>query len=365
MQFTVEKAALISAMAAVSKSVEAKSTMPILSHVLLSVGRDTLRITGTNTDMEAAVSIPVNSASHGEFTLPASDLLNIVKAMPDGAEITIKKDGDRYSVSSGRSKYKLPSLNAEDFPHFGTDKNTATFTIKAEELARLINLTLFATSTDTTKYYLNGALFHVIDGNLAMVATDGHRMAVAKITAPDGSKDMPDIIIPRPVLQMIQGLSITGSFEIGVSETKFTMQHGSFILRSKVIDGTFPDYTRLIPDDGPVSLKTDAKELKATTARVALVAKEKTSAVRFSIAGGNCALSARGADGCEGEDVLPITDSVGDLEIGFNAKYMAEVCQACGDGTVSIFMRDGGAPVLMKLDDDPNVLFIVMPMRVV
>lgn len=369
MHLIAEKAILASALSAAAQAVERKSTIAILEHALLTLRGDTLVISATNMDTRVEVTISVSGRANGTAVLPAADLAAIVKAMPDGSQIEIKPDGEsHFRVAGGRSRYKVPALKPDDFPAWGTGEPGTTFSLSADALGRMLDLTAPFTSTEETRYYLCGIYLHIEAGQLVAAATDGHRLAKVQMAAPEGADPLHPIIIPRQTLGLLQRLRMTGDVTIEADETRVAFRSGTMLLMSKVIDGTYPDYRRVIPDGGDIVIEAEAKDLKATAARVALMAvaeeKSKARAVRVTLSDGTCSLQAAGNDGAEAEEELPLLSSRGTIEIGFNARYMADFCAACGDGPVTMTMSDPGSPVLMRPTADEGATFVLMPMRV-
>ncbi len=369
MHLIAEKAILASALAAAAQAVERKSSIAILEHALLTLCGDTLVISATDMDTRVEVTVTVDGRADGTVTLPANDLTAIVKALPDGSQVEIKPDGDsHYRVSGGRSRYKVPALKAEDFPVWGASAPQASFRLSADALNRMLALTAPFTSTEEVRYYLCGIYLHVVDGRLISVATDGHRLAKAAMAAPDGADKLPSIIVPRRTLGLLQRLNMTGDVTIEADETRVAFRSGTILLMSKVIDGMFPDYSRVIPPEGDIRIEAESKDLKAASARVALMAiaeeKSKARAVRVTLDGGKCSLQTAGTDGAEAEEELPILSSQGSIEIGFNTRYLADFCAACGGGAVTMTMSDPGSPVLMRPAADEGATFVLMPMRV-
>ncbi|MDB5452600.1 MAG: polymerase subunit beta, partial [Caulobacteraceae bacterium] len=283
MKLTIERAALLKALGHVQSVVERRNTIPILSNVLLSADGDRVGLSATDLDMEIVDASVANVEGAGQITAPAHTLYEIVRKLPEGADVSLTFNGDdpRLTVSAGRSRFNLPVLPAGDFPIMSSDGLSGAIEIDTGDLIRLIDKTRFAISTEETRYYLNGLYLHVVtEGGKVMlraVATDGHRLALAEMPAPEGAAGAPGVIIPRKTIQEIRRLldDAGEGVQMQVSPQKVRFEFGAAALTSKVIDGSFPDYVRVIPKDNQKVLRVDNALFAQAVDRVATISAEK------------------------------------------------------------------------------------------
>jgi len=361
MKFTTEKATLRAALENVARVVKGRTTIPILSNFKVEVG-DVLTITATDMDVEASAIAAVDVAKKGTITIPAADFSAIVKAMPEGSSICVEMDGPTVKVIAGRSRYKLPTMPADDFPNFGTSNFTASFELDAKHLSAAIDAVAPFMSSEQTRYYLCGVLVQNSAEGIRLVSTDGHRLALACVSGV--FPEFPDVIVPRETIALWKASLGEGAVSISIGPARIGFKVGSLSVESKVIDATYPDYQRIIPDGGSVMIEADSRTLKATTARVALIGDKATSAVKITLGKSSCVLTATGANGGEAEDEVEMLSNSGEIEIGFNSRYLADICAACGDGPITIRMKDNASPALITPSGDDAATFVLMPMRV-
>ncbi len=367
MKFSMERANLLSALGHVQNVVERRNTIPILSNVLMSADGDSIHFTATDLDIEITEAAGANISAPGDVTAPAHTLYDIARKLPDGAEVSLMISADgRLEVDAGRSHFTLPLLPPGDFPKMTADGFTHNFSMEAPALARLIDKTRFAISTEETRYYLNGIYFHAAEGKLRTVATDGHRLALAEMPLPAGAQGLPGIIIPRKTVAELRRLidGYDGAIELSVSDAKIRFKVGSAVLTSKLIDGTFPDYDRVIPKANDKQLVIDNKVFTAAVDRVATISAEKSRSIKLTLEKDNLALAVNNPEhGNANEDLMVDYDSE-PLEIGFNAKYILDVTAQIGAQDIHFQLADPAAPALVKDPDDDGVLFVLMPLRV-
>lgn len=370
MRVTIERSAFLRALNHVQSVVERRNTIPILSNVLLQATGGELKLTATDLDIEIVESVPAMVASPGSATVPAHMLYDIVRKLPDGAQLDLDQGADaaRVNVFAGRSRFSLQALPPEDFPDIATGEFPNSFTISAADLRGLIEKTRFAISTEETRYYLNGIYFHeVAAGNLLRaVATDGHRLAQAQIARPDGAKGMPGVIVPRKtvleVVKLLEGAD--GDVEVSLSASKIRFAAGDLVLTSKLIDGTFPDYERVIPRHNDKILEIDARTFAAAVDRVSTISMEKGRAVKLHMSGGKLVLSVNNPDSGSAEEELACSYEADPIDIGFNSRYLLDVAgQVKSDGIV-FHLADAGSPTIIKDPGDERALYVLMPMRV-
>ncbi len=372
MKLTIERAALLKALGHVQSVVERRNTVPILSNVLLSAEREYVGFSATDLDMEIVDETPANVEGTGQITAPAHTLYEIVRKLPEGADVALTYTGEdpRLTVQAGRSRFNLPVLPAGDFPIMSSDGLGSRITIGAAELIRLIDKTRFAISTEETRYYLNGLYLHVVveDGEprLRAVATDGHRLALAEMPAPEGSAGSPGVIIPRKTIQEVRRLldDAGETIEMQVSPQKVKFQFGLAALTSKVIDGSFPDYVRVIPKDNQKVLRVDNALFAAAVDRVATISAEKSRSVKMAVESGKMVLTVRNMEAGQGVEELEIDYDGEPFEIGFNARYLLDVAGQIHGSEAEFRFADPASPTLVLDPDDSGVQYVLMPLRV-
>jgi DNA polymerase-3 subunit beta len=371
MRLTIERSALLKALNHVQSVVERRNTIPILSNVLLSAQGDSLKLTATDLDIEISENASAEVERGGQTTAPANYLYDFVRKLPDGSAVKLDVSGDdpRLFISAGKSRLHLPILPAGDFPSMPSDGFETKFEIEPTELGRLIDKTRFAISTEETRYYLNGIFFHTVDADgvkLRAVATDGHRLALADHPAPKGSQGMPGVIVPRKTINELKRLLDDASdmVEIAVSPQKIRFALGDAVLTSKLIDGSFPEYARVIPKNNSKKLKIDNKSFAEAVDRVATVSAERSRSVRIALDKDKITLTVNNPDaGVATEDLVADYRDDG-LEIGFNAKYLLDVAQQI-EGENAVFeLADSGSPTLVRDEADDAALYVLMPLRV-
>ncbi len=367
MKFSMDRSALLGALGHVQNVVERRNTIPILSNVLMNAEDGKVNFVATDLDIEISEAAQANVDAPGNVTAPAHTLYDIARKLPDGSEVSLSIGVDgRLEVIAGRSQFTLPLLPPGDFPKMVSDDFTHNFTLTAPELIRLIDKTRFAISTEETRYYLNGIYFHVDDGKLRCVATDGHRLALSEMALPTGAESIPGIIIPRKTIAEIRRLidGLSESVKISVSDAKIQFKVGTAVLISKLIDGTFPDYNRVIPKDGDKELIIDNKVFANAVDRVATISAEKSRSIKLTISGDSLTLAVNNPEHGNAHEDLMVNYGAEDLEIGFNAKYLLDVSRQIESRDIHFYLSDPAAPALVKDTEDPGSLFVLMPLRV-
>ena len=372
MRITLERSNLLKSLNHVHRVVERRNTIPILSNVLLRSDGASLDMKATDLDLEITEATPAQVEQAGATTVPAHLLYHIVRTLSDGSEVTLatNADGSAMTVTSGRSKFSLQCLPQSDFPDLTAGSFSHTFRLKATDLKMLIDRTQFAISTEETRYYLNGIFIHTIESNgqlkLRAVATDGHRLARADVEAPSGSEGMPGIIIPRKTVGELQKLvdnpDLVVTVEVSDAKIRFTI--GSIVLTSKLIDGTFPDYQRVIPTGNDKELKIDCQSFAQAVDRVSTISSERGRAVKLALGEGQLTLTVNNPDSGSATEELAVGYDSDPLEIGFNAKYLLDITSQLS-GTEAVFMlADPGSPTLVRDLAGDDALYVLMPMRV-
>ncbi|MCB9958017.1 MAG: DNA polymerase III subunit beta [Rhodospirillaceae bacterium] len=376
MKLTIERANLLKTLSHVQSVVERRTTIPILSNVLLRAEPGVLRLTATDMDMEIVESVAADVAVPGAATAPAHVLYEIARKLPDGAQVEIDGtgDGQALQLSAGRSRFRLGSLPVEDFPSMSEGDMPTRFSLAPGDLRLLIDRTRFAISTEETRYYLNGIFFHATTTEdkmpvLRAVATDGHRLARIQMTLPSGAETMPDVIVPRKTVTELRKLldEATDSVTISLSASKIRVATDGIMLTSKLIDGTFPDYERVIPSNNDKTMEVEAKSLAEAVDRVATIATEKSRAVKLSVSAGEpgtLTLMASNTEQGLATEELEVSYSASDLEIGFNARYLLDITQQIDGDAAQFSMFDAASPTVVRDMSDSSALYVLMPMRV-
>ena len=372
MKFSIERAALLKAVSQAQSVVERRNTIPILANVLIEAEGSDVSFRATDLDIEVVDKAPAQVERAGATTVAATTLHEIVRKLPDGALVSLTADNaaGRLTVEAGRSNFSLATLPKEDFPVMATSEYASNFSANAAVLRRLFDKSKFAISTEETRYYLNGVYMHIAEGDggkkLRCVATDGHRLARIDSDMPDGAADMPGVIVPRKTVGELRKLLDDDDMEIAVSvsETKVRFATPLITLTSKVIDGTFPDYTRVIPQGNTRKLEVDAADFARAVDRVATVSSERSRAVKLQLDEDRLILSVNAPDSGAAEEELAVAYSDERLEIGFNAKYLLEIASQVDRENAVFMFNSSGDPTLMREGNDTSAVYVVMPMRV-
>ena len=372
MKISIERGTLLKAVAQAQSVVERRNTIPILANVLIEAEGDTVSFRATDLDIEVVDKAAAQVERAGATTVAAVTLHEIVRKLPDGALVTLAEEGasGRLTVEAGRSNFSLATLPREDFPVMATSEYSSNFSAPAPVLRRLFDKSKFAISTEETRYYLNGVYMHVADGEegkaLRCVATDGHRLARIDAPLPDGAGEMPGVIVPRKTVGELRKLLDDDDMEIAVSvsETKVRFATPDIMLTSKVIDGTFPDYTRVIPQGNTRKLEVDASDFARAVDRVATVSSERSRAVKMALDEDRLVLSVNAPDSGAAEEELAVAYGDEPLEIGFNAKYLLEIASQVDRENAVFMFNSAGDPTLMREGNDTSAVYVVMPMRV-
>ena len=367
MKATIERATLLKSLGHVQSVVERRNTIPILSNVLLEARDDgSIRLMATDLDLQVDESVPANVDQPGATTVSAHTFFDIVRKLPEGSQVELTAAEGKMQVVAGRSRFNLSTLPRDDFPVIAEGDLPTRFELPAATLREIIEKTRFAISSEETRYYLMGIFFHVVDDQMRAAATDGHRLARITVAKPDGAEGMPDVIVPRKCVQELYRLleELEGTVEISLSPTKIRFGLGSAILTSKLIDGTFPDYNRVIPTGNDKLLKLDPKSFSAGVDRVSTIASEKTRAVKISLDRDKVTLSVTSPENGLATEELPADYGSDGLEIGFNARYLLDILSEIDGDTVEVHLADAAAPTLLRENDKSNALYVLMPMRV-
>jgi DNA polymerase III subunit beta len=372
MKVTVERAELLKSLGHVHRVVERRNTIPILANVLIRADRSKLAFKATDLDLEIVETANAEVSPGGVTTVPAHMLYDIVRKLPEGAQIELETTGERavLALRAGRSRFTLQTLPDSDFPDLATGDLSHRFTLGAAELKRLIEKTQFAISNEETRYYLTGIYLHTAGaGNSLMlraVATDGHRLAQVELPAPAGSDGMPGIIVPRKTVSEVQRLieDTEGEVAIELSQTKIRFTIDGLVLTSKLIDGTFPDYRRVIPTGNDKQLEVDKRAFEAAVDRVSTVSSDRGRAVKLSLTAGRLVLSVTNPDSGSASEELEVDYESDPIDIGFNSRYLLDIAAQIEGEAAVLKLADPGSPTLIQDKEAKGALYVLMPMRV-
>lgn len=375
MKATIERATLLRCLSHVQSVVERRNTIPILSNVLIEASEGgNVKVMATDLDLQVVETMSAAAVdTPGAITVSAHLLFDIARKLPDGSQVSLEASDNQMVIKAGRSRFKLPTLPRDDFPVIVEGDLPTSFELPARTLAQMIDATRFAISTEETRYYLNGIFLHVSDDDgpvLKAAATDGHRLARFTIAQPDGADGMPDVIVPRKAVAELRKLleeALDGAvmIDLSASKVRFTLSgEGGVVLTSKLIDGTFPDYSRVIPTGNDKLLKVDPKLFFQGVDRVATIATEKTRAVKMGLDNDRVTLSVTSPDNGNAAEELAASYSSDGFEIGFNANYLKDILGQFDSEEIELHLADAGAPTLIREDDASPALYVLMPMRV-
>ncbi|MBA4760450.1 DNA polymerase III subunit beta [Sphingomonas sp.] len=367
MKATIERATLLRGLSHVQSVVERRNTIPILSNVLIEASLDgSLRLMATDLDLQIDETVPAAVDQAGAITVPAHTLFDIARKLPEGSQVELTAAEGKIKVNAGRAKFELGTLPRDDFPVIAEGELPTVFELPAETLKQIIDKTRFAISTEETRYYLNGIFLHVADDMLKAAATDGHRLARVTVPRPEGAEAMPDVIVPRKCVAELRKLldEVDGSVGVSLSGSKIRFDLGAAILTSKLIDGTFPDYSRVIPTGNDKILKIDPKSFMQGVDRVSTIATEKTRAVKMALDRDRITLSVTSPDNGTAAEDVPGDYAAQPFEIGFNSRYLMDILGQIESDVVEVHLADAAAPTLIRENDKSPALYVLMPMRV-
>ncbi len=371
MKLTVERSLLCKALAHVQNVADRRAVSPILGHVLLTAAANELTLCSTDLDMSIQETVPVTLIEEGSLTVPAHLTYDIVRKLPEGCavELVEKKESNELILKAGRSRFSVPTLPAKDFVPLKISELPHQFSLSGSDLGFLISTTRFSISTEETRYYLNGIYLHTRMGKnglvLRAVSTDGHRLSLADIDEPKGAEGMPDVIIPRKAIYEISKLLEQGGSEaiLSLSHTQIKIQVGMVTLISRLIDGTFPDYEKVIPSQATHCLEIDRMKFSEAVDRVSIVSNDKSRGLKMDIEAQKIILSARGLDQATGNEEIESTYMGKKLSLGFNSKYLLDITQQIGEEKILFQFCDETSPVLIRAAGDDKALYVLMPMR--
>lgn len=366
MKFSLSRELLLKPLLLVSGAVERKSTLPILGNILFNVSGDSLTLTATDLELEMVAQTKVsNFASDGQVTVPARKLLDICKSLPDDSILTFDLLGDVMTISCGRSKYTLACLSATDFPNIEQWQSDIEFAIDKSQLLRLIESTHFSMANQDVRYYLNGMSIETENNEIRSVATDGHRLAICKIAVPDVQLPLRQVIVPRKgILEIIRLLDpVDESVQINIGTNHIRLIDSDFIFTSKLVDGRFPDYRRVMPRNCDKVFETSKAELKQVLSRASILSNEKFKGVRLNFSDTELKITANNPEQEQAEEIIEISFPYEDIEIGFNVNYVLDVLNAIKEDDVKFTLADAQSSVVIEGVEQKEALYVVMPMR--
>ena len=375
MEIKANSSDLLKALNHIHGIVEVRHTLPILSNIVLTAGNNELSLSSTNLDIFCSDKIDAEIVNSGEISVPAITFFEIVKRLPSGSDVILSM-GDEDTeliLKCGRSKFNLSTLRTEDFPILSDKDLSTNFGISADELSRMIDKTKFAISNEETRYYLNGIFFHKAESNsikfLRAVATDGHRLAQYDIPLPQGAEEITGIIIPKKTVFELRKVldDADGDVSVSLNENKIKFSFNNLKIISKVIDGTFPDYTKVIPQNNDKKFKTNNSELKNAIDRVSAVAineETKSKAIKLTIENNKLNLSVESQSKGSAKEEIDISYSNEKVDIGFNSRYLLDICNEVDGDEIDVNLLDSISPAIILDKTDENLFFVLMPMRI-
>ena len=375
MEFKINSTDLLKALSHIHGIVEVRHTLPILSNIILEAKDDKLILSSTNLDIYCSDKIKAEVLQSGEVSVSAVTFFEIIKRLPSGSEVLmIMEEGENeIRLSCGRSKFNLSTLKTDDFPIISDSDLSTNFVLSADELIRIIDKTKFAVSNEETRYYLNGIFLLMAERNsiqfLRAVATDGHRLAQYDIPLPQGAEDITGIIIPKKTIYELRKVldDANGDVSVSLNENKIKFSFNDLKVVSKVIDGTFPDYTKVIPQKNDKNFKTNNSDLKNAIDRVSAVAaneESKSKAIKFCIENNSLSLSVESQSKGSANEMIDVNYSGDKVDIGFNSKYIIDICNEVDGDEISISLSDSISPAIILDKTDENLFFVLMPMRI-
>jgi len=372
MQFVIERAHLLKGLGHVQSVVEKRGTIAVLSNVKIDAGKDGVALTATDMDIAMVEKITATVSKPGSTTVPAHTFYDIVRKLPEGSQIEMSTSGDgsKVTIKSGQSRFSLACLPVDEFPVMAEGDLPHQFTLKSAECRALIEKPSFAISTEETRYYLNGIYLHVAgsgkDKKLRAVATDGHRLARIEVALPAGADGMPGVIVPRKAIYELKKLieESASDVNISLSDSKIRFASGDAVLVSKLIDGNFPDYDRVIPSGNDKIMEVDCKAFTQGVDRVSVISSEKSRAVKFHLENGKLTLSASSPEHGTASEEIDVTYSATAMEVGFNSRYLLDMMTQIEGEQAQFLMGDSASPAIVRDTAEVGALYVIMPMRV-
>ncbi len=365
MKTTIKREDILVPLQQVIGAVERRQTLPILGNVLFKSSGSDLTLTATDLEIEMVAKIASDSTGDFQTTIPARKLHDICKALPDSASINFNIDDGKVSLTSARSRFTLASLPARDFPSLDEIEEQQSFSIPQNILKALFDKTSFAMAQQDVRYYLNGILMEISSPKIKLVATDGHRLALSEADLDTGVDTDRQIIVPRKAVLELSRLLESGDSPVKcvLSQNHLRIETDSLVFTTKLIDGKFPDYQRVIPVDGNKTMEVDRETLKRSMSRIAILSNEKYRGIRLTLTAGNLSIQANNPDQEEAEEELQVDYDESDVEIGFNVTYLIDVLNVLSSEKVQIKLKDSNSSAIISDSQDDSSLYVVMPMR--
>lgn len=368
-QVHVDRNVFLKALSHSQGVVEKRSTVPILSHVLLETTGEGITLTATDLEVAIVETVAAQVEKPGRLTVSAHMLFDVVRKLRDGAEISLSFDEaqNRLNVESGRSHFALPCLSPDEFPAINSGNQPYRFILPAKDLLELFDRVRFAMSTEETRYYLNGIYLHAFQSKeLRAVATDGHRLAKMSLPLPQGAEAIPGVIISRKTINEV--LKIVSEevldVEVYLSNTQVSFKFSDTYFTSRLIDGTFPDYEKVIPAHNDKVMTVDMEAFAETVDRVATISSEKNRGIRLSLKTNKLVLTATSNESGHAVEELEVDYNASGIEIGFNSRYLLDIAQQIGNESASFSFADSTSPTIIRSRNDQEALYVLMPMRV-
>ncbi|RUO76411.1 DNA polymerase III subunit beta [Pseudidiomarina taiwanensis] len=365
MKFTISRDAFLKPLQIVSGAVERRNTIPILSNVLIQVSPEAIRLTGTDLEVELVSSCVIEGGSEGQVTVPAKKLVDIIRSLPEHAQVSFSAEGDKATIRSGRSRFTLATLSADDYPNIEDwDSDIQLITTQAV-LKDLMDRTHFSMANQDVRYYLNGMLFETEANTLRTVATDGHRLAMSQCEIGQPQLAARQVIVPRKgVMELLRLLNDSDDeVKVSIGTNHIRIETNGMSFTSKLVDGRFPDYRRVLPSGGDKTVIADRDLMKQACMRAAILSNEKYRGVRLQLSSGEMTLTANNPEQETAEEVIEVDYQGDSLEIGFNVSYLIEVLNTIQGDQVKLTLSNPDASGLLEDNADDSALYVVMPMR--
>ncbi|MBU3068670.1 DNA polymerase III subunit beta [Aestuariicella sp. G3-2] len=365
MKFSVPREALLKPLQLVAGVVERRQTLPVLANVLIVLEGDRLSMTGTDLEVEIVARVQLPEAGEsGELTVPARKLVDICRSLPDDAVLNFSEENQRVILKSGRSRFTLSTLPANDFPNVEQGPGDLQFSCEQQDIKRLIDRTGFAMAQQDVRYYLNGMLWEVKEGQLRAVATDGHRLAMCTRAVSVSTSDVTQAILPRKgVVELARLLDGQGNVDITLGANHIRVATEAYTFTSKLVDGKFPDYERVLPKGGNKEVFGDRNELRQAFGRTAILSNEKYRGVRLLLTDGQLTIVANNPEQEEAEEQVAVDYTGDQLEIGFNVSYLQDVTGVLSSDKVKMTLSDSNSSALLEEPEGGDSVYVVMPMR--
>ncbi len=367
MKFSIQREQLLKPLQTIVGVVERRQTLPVLSNVLVSVKDGTLSMTTTDLEVEMIATVGIEGGENGDTTIPARKFVDICRALPDGATLKVSQDPEkeRVTVRSGKSRFNLSTLPVTDFPNVDEAATQFTFNISQNVIKQLIEKTSFAMAQQDVRYYLNGLLLEVAPGRVTSVATDGHRLALCSQEVDVQPSDVIQIIVPRKgvmeLVKLVEGEDAAVEVQVGSNHIK--IRFGDYVFTSKLIDGKFPDYERVIPRNSDKNIIANRDNLRQAFVRTSILSNEKYRGIRFKLSPGLLQAQANNPEMEEAEEEIEVEYQGSELEIGFNVSYLVDALSAVSDETVNVELGDPNSSCVIRGSEDQTCTYVIMPMR--